>query len=77
MRKYGYVPNVRSRGEEKMELAAGKRRIGGLWGGALMVQQVQEDYCPIREEVFIRGTASVGGCHNCFQKTKYYFRISS
>ena len=40
MRKYGYVPHVRSRGEEKKHLAAEKVDCGD---GAFVVQQVQEN----------------------------------
>ena len=47
-------------------------------GGALVVQQVQEDSCPVREEeVVVRGTAPFGGRHHCLQKIRCYLRISS
>ena len=46
--------------------------------GALVVQQVQEDSCPVREEeVVVRGTAPFGGRHHCLQKIRCYLRISS
>lgn len=78
MRSHGYTPHVRSRGEEKRELAAGKR--ARRW----IVEVAHSWFNRFRKILFrferkksLFNGCPFGCCDHCLQKIWCYLRINS